>query len=84
MADRPSDLPYEAIIEEGTVGVKATPKTINQLTSSAEAAKANRNKKGMQALDQAFQEAAQKEAAEKAGAGKEVAERDSSGQAGKK
>lgn len=55
MADRRSDS-YDGVPEEAEIGVKVPPKAMNQLSSSADAAKVKRNQKGLNSLGKAVQE----------------------------
>ncbi|EEA23834.1 hypothetical protein PMAA_078620 [Talaromyces marneffei ATCC 18224] len=61
MSDRLSDSSYDGTTEEATVAIKADVKTIKQLSSSAEAAKANRGKIAIASLDAAAKKAKEEE-----------------------
>lgn len=57
MGDRRSDSSYDGKIEEAKVAMKINAKTLQQLSSSAEAAKANRVKNAISSLDDAARKA---------------------------
>lgn len=63
MADQRPDTSEEGTIEEGVVGISADVKTIRQLTSSSDAAKAKRYQGGLKALDNAFRKEKEKQMA---------------------
>jgi hypothetical protein len=53
MGDRQSDGNDKATIEEGVVGIKGDPKTLNQLSSSGRAAQQKRMGKALESLGKA-------------------------------
>jgi hypothetical protein len=55
MTDRKSTSSYKGTVGEGVVGIKADVKTIKQLTSSSDAAKAKRYQGGLHSLESAVQ-----------------------------
>ncbi|PYI04786.1 hypothetical protein BO78DRAFT_319712 [Aspergillus sclerotiicarbonarius CBS 121057] len=57
MGDRHSDSSYDGQIEEAKIAIKTNTKTLQQLSSSAEAAKANRAKNAISSLDAAARKA---------------------------
>jgi hypothetical protein len=61
MGDRLSDSSYDGIAEEAEVAIKADVKSFQQLSSSAEAAKANRLKNAISSLDSAAKKAKQEQ-----------------------
>lgn len=61
MGDRRSDSSYDGKIEEAKVAIKTDAKTLQQLSSSAEAAKVNRGKNAIVSLDDAARRAKQEE-----------------------
>ncbi|KKZ64745.1 hypothetical protein EMCG_09349 [[Emmonsia] crescens] len=71
MGDRHSDSSYDGKIEEVEVAIKIDVKTIQQLSSSAEAAKANRGKQAILALDNAARRAKEEEEKREATGGNE-------------
>ena len=79
MGDRRSESSSKATTGKDVVGIKADVQTIKQLSSSAEAAQANRMKRGLQSLSGAVQDIKQKEAG-----GKDGREQENSGQGGRK
>ena len=61
MGDRKSDSSYDGRIEEAKISIKTNAKTLKQLSSSAEAAKANRVKNAISSLDSAARKAKEEE-----------------------
>lgn len=64
MADRSSESSYDGVVEEATFAIKVKPEAMKQLSSSSEAAKTNRMKKGLNFLGEAAQDARAKEMSE--------------------
>ncbi|KAJ5544126.1 hypothetical protein N7494_005405 [Penicillium frequentans] len=61
MGDRRSDSSYDGIIEDAKVTMRMNAKTLNQLSSSAQAAQQNRGKNAILSLGNAVQSFKDKE-----------------------
>lgn len=61
MSDPQSDSSYDGQVEEATVSMRASAKTLNQLSSSGQAAKENRRKNRPQNLRDVVQDETGKE-----------------------
>lgn len=61
MGDRRSDSSYEGKVEDAHFAIRTNAKTLQQLSSSAEAAKVNRGKNAIASLDEAARRAKQEE-----------------------